>query len=157
MKKANKWECKICRQKQNLLKEFFRGSGPECRAKVQQMNLERGKQEEQIEENLFLTAQQQLDQEECTVEAGQENNVQPPPKKTKNKWANYVDEAISVPQKSAERPKEEAEVAENLNDEIGISMNYNRSKGHASKSTKRPAQNVASSLCNKSSRWSDYV
>ncbi|KAH8286422.1 hypothetical protein KR054_008861 [Drosophila jambulina] len=151
VKKANKWECKICRQKQDLLQEFFRGSGPECRAKVQQMNLERGQQEERVEENLFLSAERQLDQQDCSAEKQEKN----PPKKTKSKWTNYVDEPIEVTQKSAVRPAKVKAVKEELSD--GISMNFNRSKGHIPKSTKRPAQNEATSLGCKSSKWSNYL
>ncbi|XP_020817018.1 MRN complex-interacting protein [Drosophila serrata] len=151
VKKGNKWECKICRQKQDLLEEFFRGSGPECRAKVQQMNLERGQQEERMKENLFLSAQQQLDQQNGSVEK-QENR---PLKKTKNKWADYVDEPIEVTQSSAVRPTKVTAVREKLSD--GISMNFNRSKGLASKATKRPAHNEATSLSSKTSKWSNYL
>ncbi|KAH8343484.1 hypothetical protein KR059_011529 [Drosophila kikkawai] len=149
VKKANKWECKICRQKQDLLKEFFRGSGPECRAKVQQMNLERGQQEERLEKNLLLN--QEPNQEDCSIES-QETN---PPKKTKNKWTNYVDENIEVPQKSAIRPAKVAVVKEDQSD--GFCMNFDKSKDRVSKATKRPGPNVVTSLGNKSSKWSNYL
>ncbi|KAH8234925.1 hypothetical protein KR032_005825 [Drosophila birchii] len=150
VKKANKWECKICRQKQDLLKEFFRGSGPECRAKVQEMNLERGQQEERVEENLFLAAQQQqqLDEEDGPVKQ-QENN---PPKASKSKWTDFVDEPIRVTQK----PAPVTELMEEPSD--GISMNFNKSKGHVStKSTKRPAQNEETSVGAKNSKWNYYL
>ncbi|KAH8257331.1 hypothetical protein KR038_007436 [Drosophila bunnanda] len=150
VKISNKWECKICRQKQDLLKEFFRGSGPECRAKVQQMNLERGQQEERMEEKLFKSTHQQMDQWDGSGEK-QENN---PPKKTKNKWADYVDEPIVATQK-LERTAKVNPVKEELND--GTTMNFHRSKGHAPKSTKRPAQNEVTSFGSKSSKWNNYL
>ncbi|KFB38167.1 AGAP003801-PA-like protein [Anopheles sinensis] len=37
VKKANKWMCKVCGVKQSLMKEYFRGSGKECRSAVQEL------------------------------------------------------------------------------------------------------------------------
>ncbi|XP_020715820.1 MRN complex-interacting protein isoform X2 [Ceratitis capitata] len=40
VKKTNKWTCKMCNVKQVLRNEYFRGTGSECRAKVQKLNKE---------------------------------------------------------------------------------------------------------------------
>ncbi|XP_067612947.1 MRN complex-interacting protein [Eurosta solidaginis] len=45
VKKAMKWSCKVCNAKQSLRCEHFRGSGPECRKRVQELN----KQQEQFD------------------------------------------------------------------------------------------------------------
>ncbi|XP_058129794.1 MRN complex-interacting protein [Anopheles ziemanni] len=37
VKKANKWMCKVCGVKQSLMKEYFRGSGKECRSVVHEL------------------------------------------------------------------------------------------------------------------------
>uniref|UniRef100_A0A3B4BBA7 MRN complex-interacting protein N-terminal domain-containing protein n=1 Tax=Periophthalmus magnuspinnatus TaxID=409849 RepID=A0A3B4BBA7_9GOBI len=42
VKKVNKWSCKLCGQKQSVLKEFGRGSGADCRRHVQKLNAARG-------------------------------------------------------------------------------------------------------------------
>nr|XP_057913726.1 MRN complex-interacting protein [Doryrhamphus excisus] len=42
VKKVKKWTCKLCGEKQSLLKEFGRGSGADCRRHVQKMNAMRG-------------------------------------------------------------------------------------------------------------------
>uniref|UniRef100_A0A3B3BM54 MRN complex-interacting protein N-terminal domain-containing protein n=1 Tax=Oryzias melastigma TaxID=30732 RepID=A0A3B3BM54_ORYME len=42
VKKVKKWLCKLCGQKQSLLKEFGRGSGADCRRHVQKLNAMRG-------------------------------------------------------------------------------------------------------------------
>uniref|UniRef100_A0A8C2Z0M5 MRN complex-interacting protein N-terminal domain-containing protein n=1 Tax=Cyclopterus lumpus TaxID=8103 RepID=A0A8C2Z0M5_CYCLU len=42
VKKVNKWSCKLCGEKQSLLKEFGRGSGADCRRQVQKLNALRG-------------------------------------------------------------------------------------------------------------------
>ncbi|XP_016966324.1 MRN complex-interacting protein [Drosophila biarmipes] len=147
VKKANKWQCKICRQKQNLLKELFRGSGPECRAKVQQLNLQRGMQEEKLEEDLFLKAQEQVDQKENSLE---KQNT-PTLKKT-NKWADYVDEPIEIPHKTtALTPEIEDERQEEL------SMNFNKPRNKVSRSNKRPAQTLPAVNKKSCSKWNNFV
>uniref|UniRef100_A0AAV2MH05 MRN complex-interacting protein N-terminal domain-containing protein n=1 Tax=Knipowitschia caucasica TaxID=637954 RepID=A0AAV2MH05_KNICA len=42
VKKVNKWICKMCGQKQSVVKEFGRGSGADCRRHVQKLNAARG-------------------------------------------------------------------------------------------------------------------
>uniref|UniRef100_A0A3Q1JAA6 MRN complex-interacting protein N-terminal domain-containing protein n=1 Tax=Anabas testudineus TaxID=64144 RepID=A0A3Q1JAA6_ANATE len=42
VKKATRWSCKLCGEKQSLLKEFGRGSGADCRRHVQKLNAMRG-------------------------------------------------------------------------------------------------------------------
>uniref|UniRef100_A0A182K4T3 MRN complex-interacting protein N-terminal domain-containing protein n=1 Tax=Anopheles christyi TaxID=43041 RepID=A0A182K4T3_9DIPT len=39
VKKANKWVCKMCSVKQSLAREYFRGSGQDCRSMVQQLSV----------------------------------------------------------------------------------------------------------------------
>ncbi|XP_011211070.2 MRN complex-interacting protein [Bactrocera dorsalis] len=38
VKKVKTWTCKVCNVKQRSLAEYFRGSGPECRVLVQNLN-----------------------------------------------------------------------------------------------------------------------
>nr|XP_014093339.2 uncharacterized protein LOC106619662 [Bactrocera oleae] len=38
VKKVKIWTCKVCNVKHNFLTEYFRGSGPECRVLVQELN-----------------------------------------------------------------------------------------------------------------------
>ncbi|KAH8380249.1 hypothetical protein KR009_009681 [Drosophila setifemur] len=147
VKKSNKWECKICRQKQDLLKEFFRGSGPECRAKVQQLNLERGQREEQ---NLILKAQQQLEQENSSPEK-QENL---PLHQKPNKWASYVDESVEAKPPSSADPRKAAD--EELDLTEGVSTNNKRSRKQANKTVKRAAESEPL-VAKKSSKWNEFV
>ncbi|XP_017080711.1 MRN complex-interacting protein [Drosophila eugracilis] len=92
VKKTKKWQCKICRERQDFLKEFFRGSSAECRNQVQQMNLVRGIREERRMEDLFITAREKLEHSKENCEK-QENTL---PKKETNKWASYVDETTKT-------------------------------------------------------------
>ncbi|XP_069543647.1 MRN complex-interacting protein [Brachyistius frenatus] len=42
VKKVNRWCCNLCGEKQSMLKEFGRGSGADCRGRVQKLNAMRG-------------------------------------------------------------------------------------------------------------------
>uniref|UniRef100_A0A8C4DR63 MRN complex-interacting protein N-terminal domain-containing protein n=1 Tax=Dicentrarchus labrax TaxID=13489 RepID=A0A8C4DR63_DICLA len=53
VKKANRWSCKLCGEKQSLLKEFGRGSGADCRRHVQKLNAMRGVVMEEQEHNTW--------------------------------------------------------------------------------------------------------
>ncbi|XP_042273950.1 MRN complex-interacting protein isoform X2 [Thunnus maccoyii] len=53
VKKVNRWSCKLCGEKQSLLKEFGRGSGAECRRHVQKLNAMRGAVMEEQEQNAW--------------------------------------------------------------------------------------------------------
>uniref|UniRef100_A0A8C0H2G2 MRN complex-interacting protein N-terminal domain-containing protein n=1 Tax=Chelonoidis abingdonii TaxID=106734 RepID=A0A8C0H2G2_CHEAB len=39
VKKSRKWSCKVCGEKQMLLKAYGQGSGSDCRRHVQKLNL----------------------------------------------------------------------------------------------------------------------
>ncbi|XP_026540910.1 MRN complex-interacting protein [Notechis scutatus] len=42
VKKSKKWNCKICDEKQSILRVFGQGSGVDCRHHVQKLNLLQG-------------------------------------------------------------------------------------------------------------------
>ncbi|XP_048345801.1 MRN complex-interacting protein isoform X2 [Sphaerodactylus townsendi] len=46
VKKSKKWNCKICDEKQSVLKVFGQGSGSDCRHHVQKLNLLLGEREQ---------------------------------------------------------------------------------------------------------------
>uniref|UniRef100_A0A3P8QE71 MRN complex-interacting protein N-terminal domain-containing protein n=1 Tax=Astatotilapia calliptera TaxID=8154 RepID=A0A3P8QE71_ASTCA len=46
---ARKWSCKLCGEKQSLLKEFGRGNAADCRRHVQKLNAMRGAMMEEQE------------------------------------------------------------------------------------------------------------
>uniref|UniRef100_A0A3Q4AMC8 MRN complex-interacting protein N-terminal domain-containing protein n=1 Tax=Mola mola TaxID=94237 RepID=A0A3Q4AMC8_MOLML len=49
VKKASRWSCKLCGEKQSLLKEFGQGSAADCRRHVQKLNAMRGAMMEEQE------------------------------------------------------------------------------------------------------------
>nr|XP_046262046.1 MRN complex-interacting protein [Scatophagus argus] len=59
VKKVNKWRCKLCGEKQSLLKEFGRGSGIDCRRHVQKLNAMRGVMMEEQECNAWSLWEQE--------------------------------------------------------------------------------------------------
>uniref|UniRef100_A0A3P8V5H8 MRN complex-interacting protein N-terminal domain-containing protein n=1 Tax=Cynoglossus semilaevis TaxID=244447 RepID=A0A3P8V5H8_CYNSE len=48
-KSTTKWSCKVCGEKQSLLKEYGRGSAADCRRHVQKLNAMRGAMVEEQE------------------------------------------------------------------------------------------------------------
>jgi heme oxygenase len=52
LKKAKKWLCKVCGQKQSFMKVYGQGTGKECRIHVQKLNALAGKMEEEAIENV---------------------------------------------------------------------------------------------------------
>ncbi|KAM9741512.1 MRN complex-interacting protein isoform 1-T2 [Menidia menidia] len=67
VKKTSRWSCKLCGQKQSLLKEFGRGPAVDCRRHVQKLNAMRGSMMDQQDHGLL---RETLDQEEEEEEEG---------------------------------------------------------------------------------------
>ncbi|XP_029917941.1 MRN complex-interacting protein [Myripristis murdjan] len=70
VKKSSRWRCKLCGEKQTLLKEFGRGSGADCRRHVQKLNAMRGAmldQREQTSWSLWEGAEQEGEEAECAA------------------------------------------------------------------------------------------
>lgn len=53
VKKSKKWQCRVCNIKQSVRKEYFRGTGTECRAKVQELNLSKGQKQNETVNNFL--------------------------------------------------------------------------------------------------------
>ncbi|XP_034453561.1 MRN complex-interacting protein isoform X1 [Hippoglossus hippoglossus] len=62
VKKATRWSCKVCGEKQSLLKEFGRGSGADCRRHVQKLNAMIGAVVEEQEESPWEPEEEKNDQ-----------------------------------------------------------------------------------------------
>ncbi|XP_014604074.1 PREDICTED: UPF0544 protein C5orf45 homolog [Polistes canadensis] len=41
VKKEQKWQCKVCNEKQSIRRVYFQGSGKDCRSHVQELNLQK--------------------------------------------------------------------------------------------------------------------
>ncbi|XP_068460327.1 MRN complex-interacting protein isoform X2 [Clinocottus analis] len=102
VKKINKWSCKLCGQKQTLMKEFGRGSGSDCRRHVQKLNAMRGAAMEEQEQHTW-SLWKQVEAERQDVPQ-QHDQVRPT---GSSRWSKYLD----TPE---EAEPEEDEVEENV-------------------------------------------
>ncbi|XP_069387323.1 MRN complex-interacting protein isoform X2 [Paralichthys olivaceus] len=77
VKKATRWTCKICGEKQSLLKEVGRGSGADCRRHVQKLNAMVGAM---LEEQESLWDAEEENDDQVTVTQSQVS-----------RWSKYLD------------------------------------------------------------------
>ncbi|XP_017293549.1 MRN complex-interacting protein [Kryptolebias marmoratus] len=140
VKKVRKWTCKLCGQKQSLLKEFGRGSGPDCRRHVQKLNARRGALiDEQERRTWSLWEQVNGDEEEEKEEEQRDDQV-----KQVSRWSKYLDTPEEAEPKKQDPPEEpEQQEAEKSGLMVRHHLHGNRSarKRHRSEeSTDPPAQ-----------------
>ncbi|XP_043982541.1 MRN complex-interacting protein isoform X2 [Gambusia affinis] len=112
VKKAKKWSCKLCGEKQSLLKEFGCGSGADCRRHVQTLNAMRGaKMEEQEAQAWSLCEQEEEEQQEEEEEEEQQEEEEEEQQRTGDqvrpaqvsRWSKYLD----APEEEEEESEEE--------------------------------------------------
>ncbi|XP_054886930.1 MRN complex-interacting protein-like [Poeciliopsis prolifica] len=84
---GEKWSCKLCGEKQSLLKEFGRGSGADCRRHVQKLNAMRGTKMEEQEAHAWSLCEQQ---EEEQRPGDQVRPAQVRPAQV-SRWSKYLD------------------------------------------------------------------
>ncbi|XP_052823914.1 MRN complex-interacting protein [Octopus bimaculoides] len=77
VKKVRKWSCKVCGQKQSLIKEYGRGSGADCRHHVQKLNsLRQDMDRKEFEENLAVLCQPEQQQKHPQKQPQHQQNVE---------------------------------------------------------------------------------
>ncbi|XP_062380625.1 MRN complex-interacting protein [Sardina pilchardus] len=94
VKKAKKWNCKMCGEKQSVIKEYGRGTGADCRRHVQKLNSLRGELLEEENENAWSRWEED---EEC--EYNQEDKglpSEPHQGDGESRWSKYVETAAAV-------------------------------------------------------------
>ncbi|KAM9377732.1 MRN complex-interacting protein [Pholidichthys leucotaenia] len=94
VKKVNKWSCKLCGEKQSLLKEFGRGSGADCRRHVQKLNAMRG-----------AMVEEQDRRAQSLWEEGDEEKLTQVNQSRGSRWSKYLD----TPDEEAVPEEEESE------------------------------------------------
>ncbi|XP_064830051.1 MRN complex-interacting protein [Oncorhynchus masou masou] len=109
VKKSKKWNCKLCGEKQSVIKEFGRGSGVDCRRHVQKANARRGEILEEQDQRVWSRWEEVDDvAEEEVVEKAQESCNQIAEEANGSRWGKYLqtsDEGVG---------QEEAEEEENV-------------------------------------------
>ncbi|XP_077866816.1 uncharacterized protein LOC102801830 [Saccoglossus kowalevskii] len=87
VKKAKKWNCKMCGSKQSLKKIYGQGSGADCRKHVQKLNMMRGEMENEEDREEFvdgntLNADVQIQNNKDEDELSYDDS----------KWSQFVDD-----------------------------------------------------------------
>lgn len=85
-KKSNKWECKLCGEKQSIKRHFGLGTGKECRLHVQKLNGIKG---EVVEINEAAKLNESSDDDVSNEGTGVPNKRQT--HNLKSKWSEFVD------------------------------------------------------------------
>ncbi|XP_072520215.1 MRN complex-interacting protein [Salminus brasiliensis] len=99
VKKSKKWSCKMCGEKQSLIKEYGRGTGADCRRHVQKLNSMRGELLEVENERAWTQWEKE---EECEAkdrsgDEGQSCEQQEDMRATVSRWSKYVDQTENEP------------------------------------------------------------
>ncbi|KAF4085611.1 hypothetical protein AMELA_G00097160 [Ameiurus melas] len=107
VKKSKKWSCKLCGEKQSLIKEYGRGTGADCRRHVQKLNSLRGELLEVETERAWT----RWEEEECEVEVDPGDETQNLEQKTRviSRWSKYVDQGENGPERDEDEHQEEEE------------------------------------------------
>ncbi|XP_039975695.1 MRN complex-interacting protein isoform X2 [Xiphias gladius] len=135
VKKVNRWRCKVCGEKQSLLKEFGRGSGADCRRHVQKLNAMRGDMMgAQEHHNRLLWEQAVADGEEETEQERDNQVTEKQGRQTQlSRWSKYMD-----------TPEEAQSEEENV-----LMLHVNNVTDRKRKRTDTPEQSNCSSLMRK--------
>ncbi|XP_030639004.1 MRN complex-interacting protein [Chanos chanos] len=107
VKKSKKWTCKMCGEKQSVIKEYGRGTGADCRRHVQKLNSLRGNLLE--EENQRAWTQWEKEGEYWSEEEhGDEAQTceQQAEAVAESRWSKYVEQAEKRPSEDEEEEEE---------------------------------------------------
>ncbi|MEE6478570.1 hypothetical protein FKM82_011877 [Ascaphus truei] len=106
VKKSKKWNCKLCGEKQSLIKIYGQGSGADCRHHVQKLNLLRG----EVQQAADCAARQQESSDEESNEDIQERTlVLSEIAAPVSRWNKYTENNSDESSVKEEREKEEEE------------------------------------------------
>ncbi|XP_050089386.1 MRN complex-interacting protein [Anopheles aquasalis] len=93
VKKANKWACKMCGVKQSFTREFYRGTGKDCRSVMMALterNITMDRQQEEIAQ-LVLEGVIQLPKPVARVDVDEKPATTQRSDETPNKWEPFVE------------------------------------------------------------------
>uniref|UniRef100_A0A673FKA9 UPF0544 protein C5orf45 homolog n=1 Tax=Sinocyclocheilus rhinocerous TaxID=307959 RepID=A0A673FKA9_9TELE len=95
VKKSKTWTCKVCGEKQSLMKEFGRGAAADCRRHVQKLNALRGQMLEVNSEQLL--SQREPDENEDVYESLDQNPKSEQEVAHVSRWSKYTDQTAEGP------------------------------------------------------------
>ncbi|XP_059489768.1 MRN complex-interacting protein [Neocloeon triangulifer] len=89
-KSSNKWQCKMCNEKQSIKQVFGRGTGQECRVHVQKLNASRITSEEMQNSHCTEMTLQKEDLVYSEVQQFDPFNQPFQPQTSESKWSNFL-------------------------------------------------------------------
>lgn len=129
-KKSNKWECKLCGEKQSVKRHYGIGTAKDCRYHVQKLNCIRGEINElnyDSADNTLVSDDEENINENWTM---QKLNIETP---QHSKWSSY----IADPEPVAEEIEEEGKPMHFQNAEIVLEIPKKRKKQIANNTNKK--------------------
>ncbi|KAH9489392.1 hypothetical protein Btru_056351 [Bulinus truncatus] len=88
--KTSKWKCKLCGEKQSIIKVYGRGTGVDCRKHVQKLNTLRGKIDQEVQENYLLSVLSDPPKAKSSDHDSQTVEDLPSDRKTSH-WSKFLD------------------------------------------------------------------
>ncbi|KAL6479961.1 hypothetical protein MHYP_G00109940 [Metynnis hypsauchen] len=131
VKKNKKWSCKMCGEKQSLIKEYGRGTGADCRRHVQKLNSLRGELLEVENERAWTQWEKEDREDEDSFGDEAQSCEQQDEVQVVSRWSKYVDQTGSGPEKEEE--EEEDVYTESSRFRSHDKISRKRNKGFTSK------------------------
>ncbi|XP_065124125.1 MRN complex-interacting protein [Paramisgurnus dabryanus] len=107
VKKSKKWQCKVCGEKQSVLKEYGRGAAADCRRHVQKLNSLRGELLEVNRENVLSQWEQDKDDQNASVNEDLDAHHESEEVPTVSRWSKYIDRTSEDPKQEEDEKEEE--------------------------------------------------
>nr|XP_015205498.1 PREDICTED: UPF0544 protein C5orf45 homolog [Lepisosteus oculatus] len=107
VKKSNKWNCKMCGEKQSLMKIYGQGSGADCRRHVQKLNAMRGEIIQAEEDHACEQARfsEDIQSQDENLSIAVEPNVEA--EKEASCWSNYLQDSTEESREETTRSEED--------------------------------------------------
>eukprot|EP00092_Neocalanus_flemingeri_P015187 GFUD01016404.1.p1 GENE.GFUD01016404.1~~GFUD01016404.1.p1 ORF type:complete len:218 (+),score=72.85 GFUD01016404.1:50-703(+) len=130
VKKATKWVCKICQEKQSTKQVYSRGSGAECRKVVQELNWKRmelgtAREELLLDQEVVESVQDEIfddNYEEIVDDNYEIKTIENPVQRTGGRWAAFLPppveekrEAVAENTETDQQPAKKARLGCSLN------------------------------------------
>ncbi|XP_067240621.1 MRN complex-interacting protein isoform X2 [Chanodichthys erythropterus] len=106
VKKSKKWACKVCGEKQSLMKEFGRGAAVDCRRHVQKLNALRGRLQEVSSERLGSQWEQDDEYENEDLDQDQMDKSEQEVAHV-SRWSKYTDPSAEGPDEHEDEEEEQ--------------------------------------------------
>nr|XP_060621394.1 MRN complex-interacting protein isoform X1 [Anolis sagrei ordinatus] len=142
VKKSKKWNCKVCNEKQSILKVFGQGSGSDCRRHVQKLNLLQG-ENQQAAMNMPRDIEEPTEMsDENTANFREELGQQEEETETTSRWTKYLDKRCEEQEEEVLQTEEEACMVRNTRKRKKTDLYTTAGQRHEKKNMSGFADNV---------------